>query len=262
MIEQGRILLVDDEPGVRMTFGPLLQRAGYAVTVADGGAQAIPVLEQHAFDVLIVDLNMPGMHGLQVAAAARARQPDITTIVLTGHGSLDTALDALHLQVFDYVLKTAEPYHVLQRVNAAVAAHAHKARQHTLLATITSAADTLRVERSAEPLYVPSELESVSLGAIHLDGWRQTVTVGNRTATLTPTEFRVLRCLMDHAGTMISYTELVQCAQGYELGEQEASELVKPHIHHLRHKLEPDPAEPQYILNVRGKGYLLVATGG
>lgn len=262
MIEQGRILLVDDEPGIRLTFGPLLQRAGYEVMVAEGGEQAIALLDQHGFDVLIVDLHMPDMHGLQVAAAARARQPDITTLVLTGHGSLDTAIEALHLQVFDYLLKTADPHEVLERVHAAMAAHTHMARQHMLLDAITSAADTLRIERFDEPPQTANEHVSISIGAIHLDGWRQTVTIDGRTTPLTPTEFRVLRCLMDHAGALIPYTQLVECVQGYELGEQEASELIKPHIHHLRQKLEPNPAEPQYVLNVRGKGYMLVPTGG
>ena len=262
MIERGRILLVDDETNIRLTFGMLLQRAGYDVMVAEGGEQAITLLEQHVFDVLIVDLNMPGMHGLQVAEAARARQPDITIMVLTGHGSLDTAIEALHLQVFDYLLKSAAPQEVLERVDIAVAAHAHVARQHILMEAIASAADTLRVERPDDLPHPSAEHESISIGAIHLDGWRQTVTVDDRTASLTPTEFRVLRCLMDHAGTLISYTQLVLCVQGYELGEQEASELIKPHIHHLRQKIEPNPADPQYILNVRGKGYLLVPTGG
>jgi DNA-binding response OmpR family regulator len=96
---------------------------------------------------------------------------------------------------------------------------------------------------------------------LQLDTWRQQATLAGRTLTLTPTEFRVLLCLAEHAGIMISYTQLVQSVHGYEVGEIEASELIKPHIHHLRQKLEPDPGAPRYILNVRGKGYLLAPFG-
>jgi len=101
----------------------------------------------------------------------------------------------------------------------------------------------------------------ITVGALKLDAWRQEATLGGRTLPLTPTEFRVLLCLAEHAGTMMSYSQLVRCAQGYEAGEPEAGELIKPHIHHLRQKLEPDPSAPRYILNVRGKGYLLSPVG-
>ncbi|HJZ48224.1 MAG TPA: helix-turn-helix domain-containing protein [Roseiflexaceae bacterium] len=78
---------------------------------------------------------------------------------------------------------------------------------------------------------------------------------------MTPTEFRVLLCLTERAGAMLSYAQLVQCTQGYEVSELEAGELIKPHIHYLRQKLEVDPSAPRYILNVRGKGYLLSPVG-
>jgi DNA-binding response OmpR family regulator len=100
-----------------------------------------------------------------------------------------------------------------------------------------------------------------TIGMFQLDTWRQEARLAGRTLTLTPTEFRVLLCLAEHAGTMLSYAQLVHGAQGYEVGEIEASELIKPHIHHLRQKLEPDPCTPRYILNVRGKGYLLSPFG-
>ena len=92
--------------------------------------------------------------------------------------------------------------------------------------------------------------------ALHLDTF-----LAGRTLPLTPTEFRVLLCLAEHAGTMLPYAHLVRCAQGYDADELEAGELIKPHIHHLRQKLEPDPTAPRYILNVRGKGYLLSPVG-
>lgn len=262
MIERGRILLVDDEASVRLTLGTMLQRAGHDIMVAEDGDQAIALLEQQAFDLMIVDLCMPGMDGIQIAAAARERQPDLAVIVLTGHGTLESALAALHLQVFDYMLKTADPRDVVAQVNAGLVQRAQMLRQRMLLDVVVSAADSLRHDDTDRATPEPFEHQTLTVGAFHLDGWRQTVLLDGRAVALTPTEFRVLRCLAEHAGTLLPYTQLVQCAQGYEASEQEASEIIKPHIHHLRQKLEPNPAEPQYILNVRGKGYLLVPTGG
>src|SRR5262249_20041202 len=102
---------------------------------------------------------------------------------------------------------------------------------------------------------------TITVGALHLDIWRQEAALAGRTLPLPPTEFRVLLCLAERAGTMLPYAHLVRCAQGYDADELEAGELIKPHIHHLRQKLEPDPTAPRYILNVRGKGYLLSSVG-
>src|SRR6476659_8307857 len=107
MSQAAQILIVDDEASIRVTLSALLKRAGYDVTPAENGAEAVALLERQAFDLMLVDLKMPGMDGMQVVAAARQRQPDIAIIVLTGHGSLDSAIDGLHQGVFDYVLKTA-----------------------------------------------------------------------------------------------------------------------------------------------------------
>jgi DNA-binding response OmpR family regulator len=261
MPQNAAILLVDDEASIRLTLGALLERAGYRVSTAEGGEAAIALLDRHAFDVMVVDLKMPGMDGMQVVAGARQRQPDIAIIVLTGHGSLDTAIEGLHQGVFDYMLKTAEPGAVVARVGAALDARAHTLRQRALLDVVGAAVQELRGSAAgADAASVGSE-RVVVVGALRLDAWRQEATLEGRTLALTPTEFRVLLCLAEHAGTMLSYAQLVRCAQGYDASELEAGELVKPHIHHLRQKLERDPSAPRYILNVRGKGYLLSPVG-
>src|SRR5919108_481048 len=120
--QPARILIVDDEASIRLTLSALLQRNGYDVTSAENGEEAVALLERQMFDLLLVDLKMPGMDGMQVVAAARQRQPDIAIIVLTGHGSLDTAIEGLHQGVFDYLLKTTEPAQVIERVKAGRAA--------------------------------------------------------------------------------------------------------------------------------------------
>jgi DNA-binding response OmpR family regulator len=263
MNEHEHILLVDDEASIRLTLGALLERSGYDVTSADGGEQAIRLLEQHEFALLLTDLKMPGIGGMQVVAAARQRLPDIAVIVLTGHGSLESAIDGLHLQVFDYLLKTATPEQVVARVQAALCARAQQQRQHQLLAVVGSALAELRgghlPDEDTQP--APGHDRVLTVGMFQLDTWRQQALMAERKLTLTPTEFRVLLCLAEHPGALRSYPQLVRCAQGYDAGELEASELIKPHIHHLRQKLEEDPSAPRYILNVRGKGYMLAPFG-
>ncbi|MBC8076631.1 MAG: response regulator, partial [Chloroflexales bacterium] len=133
MAQPEQILIVDDEANIRLTLSTLLQRTGYAVRAAESGAEAVALLEQHAFDLLLVDLRMPEMDGMQVVAAARQRQPEIAIIVLTGHGSLETAVEGLHQGIFDYLLKTTEPTQVIERVQAGLAQRAQQRRQRALL---------------------------------------------------------------------------------------------------------------------------------
>jgi DNA-binding response OmpR family regulator len=252
-----RLLLVDDEVNIRLTLSALLQRAGYDVTAAGGGTEAIALLDEHSYDLLLVDLKMPGVDGMQVVAAARARHPDIAIIVLTGHGSLETAIEGMRYNIFDYLLKTSEPARVVERVRAALQTHAAEARRRALLDAVGQAVQELRGATTAGSEGGHAAERTLTVGALQLDTWRQMATLNGRALALTPTEFRVLLCLAEHVGTMLSYGQLVKCAQGYETSDLEAGELIKPHIHHLRQKLEPDPSAPRYILNVRGKGYLL-----
>ena len=126
---------------------------------------------------------------------------------------------------------------------------------------VGAAVHELRGAAVHEPTEAAAGAQPITVGALRLNPWQQTATLGERTLPLTPTEFRVLLCLAERAGTMVSYAQLVRCAQSFEADEHEAGELIKPHIHHLRAKLEPDAAAPRYILNVRGKGYLLSPVG-
>jgi DNA-binding response OmpR family regulator len=255
-----RILVVDDESSIRLTLAAMLQRQGYDVTTAESGPEAVAQLERQIFELMLVDLKMPGMDGLEVVAKARERQPDLAIIILTGHGSLQSAVEGLHQGIFDYLLKTTEPAQVIERVKLGLTARAQRLRERTLLDVVSSAVQELRGPQAAGAQPAGAE-RAITVGALHLDTWRQEATLAGRTLSLTPTEFRVLLCLAEHAGTMLSYAQLVRCAQSYDADEMEAGELIKPHIHHLRQKLEPDPSAPRYILNVRGKGYLLSPVG-
>lgn len=259
MSQPVQLLVVDDEVNIRLTLNALLTRAGYSVTEAATGEEAVELLKQRPFDLMLVDLKMPGIDGMQVVAAARDLKLDIAVIVLTGHGTLETAVEGLHHGIFDYLLKTTDPVQVVERVRTALEDRSQKIRQRELLDVVGEAVKELRGVAATPPAgaAVGASERMITVGALQLDTWHQVATLADRSLSLTPTEFRVLLCLAEHAGQMLSYAQLVRCAQGYDTSEIEAGELIKPHIHHLRQKLEPDPASPRYLLNVRGKGYIL-----
>ena len=108
----------------------------------------------------------------------------------------------------------------------------------------------------AAPAANPND-QWIGVGNLQISMWRQTARLGEQILNLTPTEFRMLGCLAQQAGQVMSYQQLLRCAQGYEAESIEAAELVKPHIYHLRQIIEPDSSNPRYILTVRGTGYVL-----
>jgi DNA-binding response OmpR family regulator len=251
------ILIADDEAPIRLTMDAMLRRRGYSVTTAENAEQAIDLLHQHSYDLLLLDLRMPGMSGLDVAERARELQPDAAVLILTGHGSLETALKGMHMGIADYMLKTSSPQEVLARVMAALEKQQAQRRKDGLYQTLHSVLNQLHGERPAEPR--PAAENQIEVGDLRLSTWNQTAYIEGRKLNLTPTEFRILVCLAQHAGQVLTYQQIVQFAQGYDADTYEASELIKPHIHHLRQKIEPDPANPRYILTVRGAGYLFAA---
>jgi DNA-binding response OmpR family regulator len=256
--QSAHILVVDDEAPIRLTMRALLERRGYMVTTAENGEEALGLIHQRPFDLLLLDLRMPGIGGIEVAKRARERQPDAAIIILTGHGSLDSAIEGLHLQVFDYMLKTTSPHDVLQRVDTALTERHEAQRKQQLMATLQSVVGELGGNNSTVPPATPAE-QWIDVGDLQISTWNQTVRRGDQILNLTPTEFRVLACLAQQVGQVMSYVQIVQCAQGYETRAIEAAELIKPHMYHLRQKLESDPANPRYILTVRGTGYMLAA---
>lgn len=278
MTQPAQLLVVDDEQNIRLTLSALLSRAGHSVTAAASGEEAVALFDRRSFDLMLVDLQMPGINGIQVVESLRQRGHDTVVIVLTGHGSLETAIEGMHQGVFDYMLKTSDPQQIIERVSAGLADRSKRQRQNALINAIGAAAHELTggeatgasIGDVVQPQQHPATAAAtppapaasgsdrqLTIGQLQLDTWHQTATLGGRSLNLTPTEFRLLLCLAEHAGQMLSYTQLVRCAQGYEASDMEAGELIKPHIHHLRQKIEPDPSAPRYLLNVRGKGYIL-----
>src|SRR5512142_2099048 len=105
---QARILVVDDEPGVLLTTSAVLTGEGYEVTSADGGAAAIAAIHQHHYDLVLTDLKMPAVDGLAVLEEVRKRSPATVTVMMTGYGSVDSALEAVQRGAYEYLLKPTE----------------------------------------------------------------------------------------------------------------------------------------------------------
>jgi DNA-binding response OmpR family regulator len=256
-----RVLVVDDEEPIRITMSEMLRRRGYEVMTAENGEAGLALVHQRPFELLLLDLKMPGLSGIDVARRARERQPDVAIIILTGHGSLDSAIDGLHLGVFDYMLKTSSPRDVVERVASALAQQQEARRKQQLMSTLQTVIGELGGNK--QPEEQTTQVESwTAVGDLQISMWNQTVRRGDQTLNLTPTEFRMLACLAQQAGQVMTYQQIVQCAQGYATESIEAAELVKPHMYHLRQKIEPDPTNPRYILTVRGTGYMLSANPG
>ncbi len=230
-----RSLVVDDDPAVRFSLGETLRRAGHVVTQAESGEAALELLRDNAFDLAVIDLNLgTRVDGLRVLTAIRWRWPRTAAIILTAYGSLESALAAIREGVDGYLLKPAEPRAVLEAVREALA------RRHAELEPADAPNHRLRHED------------------LILDLDKRQVTRAGQPLDLTPAEFNLLAHLIENAHRTVSPKELARTIRGYEPDYQhEARQLVKWYIHRLRAKIEPDPARPRLILNVRGVGYTL-----
>ncbi len=262
MEKQARILVVDDEPSVCVALKAVLVREGYEVLTAHSGAEALQIIARTPVDLALLDLNMPGMDGLQLMSEIRHRWPETVLIILTGYGTLESALGALRYGAHDYLLKPSSPADIKASVRQGLGKRWDKLRHKQLLTRIEADVRAL-AEGNGEiepmpPIVNQTEPEQVlQVGELLIDLYKHTVTLAEQLVNLTPTEFNTLVALARKPGRVQSCAELVKAVQGYECDEREARGVIKTHISHLRQKLEPDPANPRYVINVRGVGYML-----
>jgi DNA-binding response OmpR family regulator len=234
MTELVRALVVDDEERIRFTLKETLQRVGHLVVTAESGEEALELLRETAFDVAVVDLNLGGyVDGLQVIEGIRWRWPGTAVVILTAHGSLESAITAIREDVDDYLLKPAKPAEVRRAVQNA-----------------------LERRKSSRSQEVSEEARIVQRGRFFVDLEKHLTTLDGQTLDLTPQELKLLVHLMQNAHRVIPPPELVRAVRGYEPESlNEARDVIKWYIHRLRRKVESDPSDPRHILNVRGVGY-------
>ncbi len=253
------ILVVDDEATTRVSLAEVLKLEGYNVLTAASGEQAVEIIDQQPpFDLMILDLKMPGIDGLQVTEIVQRRSPHTVIILLTAFGSLETAIQAIRHGAHDYLLKPCPVSQILDSVKKGLARqHQEKHRRELVSQLEHTLSELVAVERHEEKPPSPAAPSAVlELQDVVLDRERHTLSVGGRAVSLTPTEFKLLACLMENPDQVCSPQQLVCCAQGYEADPWGARAIVRVHVRRLRRKLEADPAQPRYIVNVRGVGYM------
>ncbi len=238
---KSNILVVDDEPVARQSLTEILRLEGYAVNSVPNGQAAVEYVRTHPIELIIVDLRMPGMDGLEVIQVVNQISPETEVILLTAFGTTETAIQALRLRVHDYLLKPAPPAQVVNSVKKGLVR-----REARLKARGGSA--TMEVDDSV--------LEITLKDGTHIDLSRRQVRKKDKVVHLTPAEGRLLRVLIENPGRVYSHRELVLLVQGYDTSQREAPEILRPLVSRLRHKLESFPSLSDRVVSVRGTGYL------
>ena len=224
-----RILVVEDEESFSDPLSYLLRREGYDVAVADDGTSALDEFDRNGADLVLLDLMLPGLPGTEVCRQLRARG-NVPVIMLTAKDSEIDKVVGLELGADDYVTKPYSSRELVARVRAVL-------------------------RRGAEPeALVPSTVEA---GPVRMDVERHVVTVNNQTVAMPLKEFELLEILLRNAGRVLTRMQLIDRVWGSDyVGDTKTLDV---HVKRLRAKIEPDPANPQYLLTVRGLGYKLEA---
>jgi DNA-binding response OmpR family regulator len=204
---------------------------------------------------------MSGMSGVELLHEIKARWPAVAVILLTGHGTLETAMQAVKEGAHDYLLKPAQPDAIRQAVASALAASRVRREETFLFQSLRTSLERLE-QLPAGPnqsAALPGSRlpRTITAGDLHIDLAAYEVRRGDQPISLTPSEFQLLVSLASRPGEAIDYVTLVQLTLEYEAEPWEAKELIKRHVFALRQKIEPEPSSPRYILNVRGIGYRL-----
>jgi len=219
------VLVVDDEPKITKLVGDYLARAGFGVLIATDGKTALAKARSDQPDCIILDLGLPQMDGLDVTRELR-KVSNVPIIMLTARSEESDKLIGLELGADDYLTKPFSPKELVARVRV--------------------------VFRRMESFAVSQEV--IHAADLTLDLPRMRVSSSERAIEeLTPTEFTILTCLARSPGRVFTRSQLLDAAHGVAFESYERA--IDAHIKNIRHKIEPDPAEPRYILTVYGVGY-------
>lgn len=274
--DAAHILVVDDEGAIRYSVSKTLQRVGYTVHEAASGEEALEMMKKQEYDVVLTDIRMPGLTGVELLKRIKEAAPDAIVILMTGYASLGTAVESLRLGAHDYLIKPSSSQDIRQSVAKGVERAQNLKRRRALLEAIRS--NVFELSRAdAEPLspsfdvtgiqnepqrsegvVIPELSESnMTLGPLTIYPGRYQISVGDQPIDLTPTEFDLLLYLAAHRGRVVSCHELVREVRGYTVDEAEAREVIRPHVSNLRRKLKQTGEDADLIVNVRGIGYRL-----
>jgi DNA-binding response OmpR family regulator len=264
MDEPAHILIVDDEEAVRFSLRKALAHEDVVISEARSGEEAVELLSQASFALVLTDIRMGRVDGLDLLATIRERWPETVVILLTGYASVASAVEALRRDAYDYLTKPVSIAQVRSTIREGLAKHREMCRRRDVLATLREGVLELAEEQGARPPWSEKESEPQRLraGDLTIDQSRHVATVAGTPVDLTPTEFRVLLCLLDRRDRVIGYQELVRQVYGHSCTTDEAKQLIMPHISHLRQKLRAASCNSDLIENVRGVGYVLSSPDG
>jgi DNA-binding response OmpR family regulator len=265
MTLQKTILVVDDESPLRLSLSLILQKENYHVETAANSKEALDCLQSHEYDLMFLDLNMPGMSGIELLVQVRKQASHMPVLILTAHAALESAIQAVRLGARDYLIKPVEPVLILTRVAEILAESQQPARKKEIVGQIQSLLAELQTMEgedttptstlAALPPGEPARF--LKKGNFDLDLHARHATLNGKYVSVTGIYFDYLATLLRHAPKVVPYKTLVKESQGYDVTIEEAKDLARWRIHELRQIIEVDPQQPQYILTVRGAGYRL-----
>lgn len=223
-----KVFVVDDEPQIVKVLRVYLEKAGFQVITASDGTSALTTFQREKPDFMILDLNLPGMDGLEICKAVR-RDSNIPILMLTARVEEADKLIGLELGADDYVVKPFSPREVVARVK------------------------TIFRRSTAEP----AKSTIIQVGQLVIDQEQHSVNLAGQAIDFTPTEFEILVTLASQPKRVFSRLQIMEQAQGDAFEGYERT--IDAHIKNIRNKLEPNPRKPIYILTVFGLGYKLEA---
>jgi DNA-binding response OmpR family regulator len=260
MRQPAKILVVDDERSVRVMLEAALRAQGYRVSCAATGAVARQLLEEEEFDVVLLDLQLGDTDGIEVLREAKRLWPATEVILLTAHGSINSAISALRHGAFDYLLKPAQIHDIRERVERGLEQRRTALQRGELLQRISESARALGLIESGAGGALPpqpSNSDRIEVGPLLLDLRRHGASLGSQLLSLTRTEFALLTALAQQPDTALSYSTLSEAVYGRAQPEDEARALLRPHIARLRHKLESTGVGGVALVSIRSMGYML-----
>jgi DNA-binding response OmpR family regulator len=252
-----KILVVDDEKTARMSLADILRIEGYNVTTAESGVEAVKEFSENSYDLMLLDIKMPGMDGVEVMQKAIEITPDTLIILLTAHGSMESAIAALRKGAHDYLIKPSSPQEILSSVASGLSRRSETQHKRLLLDQLDTSLQQLRDVEGISQSSVSGRRVITLPDGIMVDLARREIWRGNDKVNLTPTEGKLLKVLMENEGRVMTHRELVFLVQGYEVTDWEAPEVLRPLVSRLRRKLGKFPGGKEWISNVRGTGYVL-----
>lgn len=236
---KGLLLVVDDEAVARITLQKILQLQGYDVVAVASGELALQELVARNYHLLILDLKMPGMNGLEVLRQCSGVYPGLGVIIITAFGTMDSAIQAMRFRAIDYLLKPIPPPEIIRAVEKA-----------------------MLVKEKEEPLIAEGESKREPAGIVSLnkkltvDFTKRVINYNGNEIFLTATESKLLQILWDNRNRVIASSDIVWQVQNYRVDSEEAGRVLRPVMCRLRKKLDKVPELKSWVRNIRGSGYV------